>query len=175
MGNQVEEAAVRSKLAKAVRKRFDARLSERLPQFQAEKSPEIPPGDRLYAWQLAPGLSAYLLLVLFPSDDWFTLEAAWSRHQRFPVMAPPSLPHEEAKQGELRFRAHTLWADARADFWWKLGQSEISEAMELLEQPPEELLPRVETCVEAAVQDLVQHVVPYFRQLLAKQGSGFNP
>jgi hypothetical protein len=161
----VEATEVRRKLAEAVRKRFTARLNERLPQFQALRSDEIAPGGRLYGWELSPELSAYLLLVLFPHDDWFTLEVAWSDKKRFPIQAPPSLPHEEARGGELRFRAHTLWTDPRTDFWWKLDEAVLTDALELFEQPAEALLARVPACVDDAVGHVVEHVVPYLQRL----------
>lgn len=161
---------MRKALANAVRKYFTACLNEKLPQFQEIKSKDIPPGTRLYGWEVTSDVSFYLFLVIFQTRDWFTLEAAWSLNRRFPASAPPSLPYNKPKNGDLRFRLHTLWDDPRTDFWWRLTpmrslEEELDQYMN--ENPVNEAMRKVRPLIDDAIRHVVQYAMPYFQTIVA--------
>ena len=131
---------MRSKLAKAVRKEFAARLKRSLPQFKLAKlreieflgkmEKEIPPGYRLYLWDFSKDLCVYLVLCIATPKmgDAFTVECAWTRNGRFPsllgltIMHPCDFPKfgivcDEPKDGDFLFRIGELW-EPHVDHWW---------------------------------------------------------
>lgn len=166
---------MRTKLANSIRKYFKIRLMEELPQFKEIKSSDIPPGFRLYSWEVGSDLSFFLLLVLFKSRDWFTLEAAWSQKRCFPAFALPSLPNDNPRNGELRFRLHTLWDDPRVDFWWKVsGDLSIENELEQYKHKSEEPFDKenyiARSHVDEAIKYVVKFAMPYFHKIAAEYG-----
>jgi hypothetical protein len=55
---------VQSKLAKKLRKCFERRLAEEMPQFTPIQGNDIPTGDRLYEWKMGERFSAFILLAI---------------------------------------------------------------------------------------------------------------
>lgn len=166
---------MRSELGKAVRKRFGERLKEALSQFDAIKGEkQIAPGSSLYQWRLGPNLDFYLLLQVHHTEDWFTLELAWTRNGRWPAFAMlPGTPDGEPKNGDLRFRLGRLWADPREDVWWQLAPRPPAGAdfdAYTKRVPVAEALARVEPLVEDAVQRLVRYGMPYLAKVSAAHG-----
>jgi len=190
---------MRSKLGNAVRKEFESRLSQRLPQFRPVKperieifgkmEQEIPPGWRLYLWHFREDLYFYLLLVIGPQKlgDAFTVECAWTRNARFPALAdlmePYDIPrcnivHDEPKDGDFKFRIGTLW-EPRADHWWWVAprmsfeefskwvrSEEFKQGLPEPEMSIEDALRNVNTCVEDAVNHIVEYAMPYFEHII---------
>ena len=181
---------MRSELAKAVKKQFEARLKRELPQFRPVTSAETPAGCRLFEWQVASELSTFLLLVI-SRDDRFTVEGAWSSDGQFPNRLLPGYPinfpaenvrRDEPKDGRFRFRLSRLW-QPRGDPWWELvpqpSMAELQARLDRLAQgiiddpPVEEALQKVEPLVDDAVRKVALHAVPYFLEIA--RSLGFNP
>ncbi len=166
---------MRSKLATVVRREFTSRLRQELPEFAEVKTKDIPSAYRLYAWQVVPDLTCYLMLVLYRTRDWFTIEAAWSESGNFPSDALLSLPSDPPHDGALRFRLPDLWLDSSHDFWWKLGPElsplqEFEQSMNGTEEPIEVALERVPAAIDDAVHHIVRYGIPYFRTVIRSHG-----
>lgn len=166
---------MQSKLAQAVRKSFAARLRQELPQFAEIKTREIPAGSRLYGWTVAPDLTCYLLLLLAPGDDRFTVELAWSRHGQFPAFLVMRLPTDAPVDGAHRFRLPLLWTDPRQDFWWQIGPSpdparQFAGSPSASQAAMADLTQQAVTQVEDAVGHIVRDALPYFRQIAGAYG-----
>ena len=167
---------MRSKLGKAVRARFAARLRGVLPQFREIKTAEIPPGSRLYCWERAPDLSFYLLLLVFPQWDEFTIEVAWSRKGQFPDRTMFCDPDEEPQDGTLGFRLGRLW-EVNKGVWWQLTEYPSPAQLERslltgqdVMPPVEEIMPNVIPMVDDAINRIVEYAVPYFTKVAKKYG-----
>src|SRR5262249_35789805 len=144
----------------------------------------------LFGWEVGPGLSFYLLLVISAREDRFTVEVAWSRNGHFPARATPSQPidfpelnvrRDEPRDGDFRFRLARLWTPRGADPWWELApRRSLADLQEQLQQLSEGRAPNEETVDEAlnkvgplvddAVRRIVEHALPYFRGVGASHG-----
>jgi len=165
---------MRSAVARAVRNRFASRLRDEIPQFKEWGDENVSSGDRLCRWQVAPGLTFYIMLQFHRLEDWFTVELAWSRSGQWPAVAPlPSAVDEEPVSGALRFRLGRLWAPPEKDVWWELAPKPLVEAgldSFLNRVPEKDLLPKVEPAVENAIQHVVRDALPYFRKVATRLG-----
>lgn len=152
---------MRSTLSKAVRKHFDARLKEVLPHFKKRKVINLPSGVRLYAWHAAHELWFYLLLVLSPKDDSFTIEVAGSETGDFPSHLLPSSPEQSRGSHDFRFRISTMRTIPAADHWWMLCRERTLEELFLPEDPVEECMQKVIPTVDEAIEQVEEYVVPF--------------
>lgn len=171
-----------SRIAKKLRKEFEQRLVEQFPQFVRVKTCDIPPGDRLYQWEMGDGLTVYLFLALAPNRDEFTIEAAWSRKGRFPTymlcLSPVDIPEcdivrDEPRDGEYRLRLPSLWPPHR-DHWWKVSDRPDVEDMSLeelfdldaaLEAPSADVQDFVQERVAEVMELIAEYGIPYFQQV----------
>lgn len=165
---------MRAPLAKIVRKEFSARLAAVAPQFSETKEENIPPGDRLYAWEVLPTLRFYLLLQFHQYEDWFTLEVGVSRSGRWPAYALMPADPASQTQGDRRFRMGRLWAPAQQDVWWELAPRPPSGGS--LEEyarrhAVDVLLPRIGPLVEDAAGRLRDYAIPWLRKAAAEAGA----
>jgi hypothetical protein len=180
---------VRSKLGKAVRKRFRQQLCQRFPGLKEIRGAEVPPGWLVFGVEVAPDLTFYVVLVPYRQQDRFTLEGAWTRNCRFPIsvglLEPkdslvPCLYRDEPRNGDFRFRVARLWQGQ--EFEWDLAPQpsladELLKFGRLPEQPPiEEALSRVDATVYDALERIDQYLVPYFDQVAAgfSHDNGFS-
>jgi len=143
---------MRSKLGKAVRKRFDEIFTKELPQFEPVTPgkicfdntliDEIPQGDRLYLWKYKDDLYLYVFLTIATPKfgDRFTVEIAWTKNQRYPLCAfcmfPYDIPESEIQHdipinGDFRFRISELFENrSNEDFWWEVASQPTWEEFE---------------------------------------------
>lgn len=170
---------MKRELGKVLRKRFGEELRRRLPQFREAKCDRSSGTYNLYEWIAAAGLHIYLVLQIHTRDDRFTIELSWSRHGRFPehlgLLYPRDLPvsrisRDRPKDGEFRFRLPYLYA--LKDVWWELNPTPTLE--QILEQqraltegggvPDASIqagLDRVDPCVQDAVDQILEHGLPF--------------
>ena len=164
---------MRAPLAKAVRKEFATRLKEVVPEFVEAKGENIPPGDRLFLWEVSDELRFYLLLQFHPYEDWFTLEVAVSRSGHWPAFALlPNSPEADVRDNDLRFRLGRLWAPPQQDVWWELApRPECGASMDeyMKRVPVDDLFPRVKPLVDDAVQRVVEYGAPYFQRAASER------
>lgn len=170
------------KIRKELIARFPQELERRLPQFQrhTEKC-----DDPIWAWQLAPNLTFFVMLQPRDNKDQFFVEIDWSDDGKFPIDAPSSRrPKVEVPQWRLRLAE--LWATGPVSDAWEIvpdetdAESEAKEAalergditmLEYLRKvPEEEVLPRVAPLVEDAVQKLIDYGLPLFREVAEHRG-----
>jgi hypothetical protein len=175
---------MRKEIGEAVRKRFNARMKEALPQFRELKSAGltgIASGSRVYCCQAAPELSFFLILVPSVMDlDRFTLEGAWSKDGRVPSRLGFLTDQPD---GSLRFRIPSLWEVPHGDYWWELTETRSTNAMtseefedwlrnqeQVLKERIEEGLRRIPGCVDEAIERIVKYALPYFDGVAKAQG-----
>lgn len=123
-----DEKVIR-KLGQAVRRAFDSRLIQRLPQFVNYK-PAVASGAtagcRYYRCAVAPDLCFYLLLDMHGKRDAFTVEIAWATVDEW-------VPHqmvfgldEVPNNGIFHFRLTHLLEDSHTDLWWEFARTRTS-------------------------------------------------
>jgi hypothetical protein len=124
---------VKGSLAKAVLGEFEKQLRQALPDFKPVTNPNLPSGDRpsvcrLYGYKVGETLSLYVHFQTHRSEDSFTVEIAWSRHDQGPLpfmVNPPS--HDDAAHREAaRFRLGRLWVSR--DVWWDVASVAVAPA-----------------------------------------------
>jgi hypothetical protein len=175
---------VRSKLGKAVRDRFRKQMSLRFPGFKETRGAEVPAGWQVFGLEVAPDMAFYVVLAIFPKEDRFAFEGAWTRNGRFPayvgLLNPKGFPdaavrRDEAHSGDFRFRLANLWQPR--DHSWDLvpppslqefmrQQNEMIRHGKLPEEPPiEEALGKVDALVDDALAKIDEYLLPYFDQV----------
>jgi hypothetical protein len=180
---------MRSKLAQAVRRQFEEQLHATCPQFARDREALLPPGWNAYRWQARPDLACYLVLCLHSKQDSFAVECAWSSNGPFPkgtLRSPRDIEfsrirRDEPKDGEFRFRLALLWQD-RDHWWWLVPEEQVNarltrfeeallsgddaEIRKWQEDPPiEEAKANVRPMVDAAMEKITLHALPYFEKL----------
>lgn len=164
---------MRAPLAKLVRKDFAIRLKSVAPHSSEAKGENIPAGDRLFVWEVAPTLRFYLLLQIHQHEDWFTIEVGISRTGRWPAYALTSVEPDSHVQGDSRFRLGRLWTPPQRDLWWELAPLPPSGASfeAYANRPPvESLLSKVSLLVEDAVRRFEEYGMPWLREVAIKAG-----
>lgn len=161
---------MRSALGKELRKRFEARLGEALPGFEPVQGAEIPSGHRLFAWQVGPNLTFFILLELHHLKDWFNLSLAWSEKNAWPSL--PGWLDDPPREGEKSFRLRELWNRDRLEPWWELAPAPTFENLDLTSPPPPmgEALARIEPLVEDAIHHLLREGLDYMKKVAAEHG-----
>jgi hypothetical protein len=153
---------MRSKLRRELVDRFSSQIALRLPQFQRRISFEGLDPCPIWAWELSPALTCFVMLQPFEDWDQFVIEIGWSENREFPWRTPPSGPLK-FEPPRFRVRLARLWATGkRADVWsivpagGQQGEQATSE---------EDLFPRVSELVADAVQKLIVFGMPVFQRL----------
>jgi hypothetical protein len=164
---------MRKELVKAVKIAFDARISKMLSQFQeVTEGEEVPPQTVLYCWKVDASLWFYLFLQFHRNEDWFTIEAAWTRLGKWPDSPLGREPELHSQDGQVRFRLGKLW-EPRKDVWWELApRPHFVTVLEAFYHPPlEKALQRVESLVDDAIGHIQRDGIPYFERVRVAQGS----
>jgi hypothetical protein len=169
---------MRAALATAVRKAFERKLKDELPQFRRVEGLAVPDVCRVYEWKVTEPFRLYLMLQLHRQEDSFTLEIGWSLNGRWPEHSsfPDTLP-DVSSFSEVTFRIGLLWSRS-PDFWWDLAPRPSSVPLEEalkdyeafvegFKKRPDvsEGLAKVEPLVEDAFARLRQHALPYFKKI----------
>ena len=71
---------MRKEVGKPLREYFQERLAKELPQFRTVKGEEIPVGCMLYSLTPVENLTFFVLLEIYPKEDWFNVSIAWSEN-----------------------------------------------------------------------------------------------
>jgi len=182
---------MRTKIAKAVREVFARKLQQELGRFAPVERQRICAGDRLFGWQIAPDVNAYIYLFISPkyNQDRFAVELACSAGE-FPVQMARQPSYKIS--GAVRFRLPQLykdqWPKKNWEPMWEVGPHDnpreaIARAVahikvgEIPGRKDEGLLPIEQAIqfVEPQVQDAIDKIrtfgIPFFREF-AKQNSG---
>jgi hypothetical protein len=167
--------------AKKVRQRFGERFLNEFKEFAKAKEQPFK-GEVLYSSVLPHGITAFVLLLIGPREDRFTLEVAWSEGGQFPTelfcQLPSGVPDRGVKpdppvNGQVRFRISEFWAPG-VDEWWYLSGSRptLEESMrELVAQDwanptfPSYSDEQVGRIVDLAIEAIGRFVMPYFNEL----------
>ena len=158
---------MRSKLAAAVRKRFAQRMKQEFPHFKQVKEPTAR-DLMLFRSDAIPPAVAYIALQMHSNLDWFTLEGAYTKRNRFPADMPPLGPGSPGESGDLRFRLSELWTKPPRDIWWEfLPRPTVENTLEYFQNPPaiDGLLSKVDSLVDDAIERISKHAVPHFERL----------
>ncbi|HKI10502.1 MAG TPA: hypothetical protein VKA02_00205 [Candidatus Acidoferrum sp.] len=175
---------MRTKIAQAVRAVFARKLQQEIGQFAPVETRRIRAGDRLFGWQMAPDMNAYIYLFISPkyNQDRFAIELACSAGE-FPMQMAREPSHTE--RGAVRFRLPQLykdqWPKRNWEPMWEVGPHEnpreaIARAVsqikvgELTGRKDEGLLPLEQAMqfVEPQTQDAIDKIrtfgIPFFRE-----------
>lgn len=168
---------MRAAIAKAVRKAFERRLKDELPQFRRVHGLALPDECRVYEWKVTELFRLYLMLQLHRQEDSFTIEIGWSLNGRWPEDAElPDVPPDVGENRATRFRIGLLWSK-NPDFWWDLAPRPsavpLEEALkdydaflEGFRRPDlSEGLAKVEPVLKDAFARLREHALPYFERI----------
>ncbi len=154
------------KVATALKREFEGELKKTLPIFRRVRGTKGPP---LYSWNPQGSLTFFLLLVIDPLWERFTVEVAWSSRPEFPWNGDLFCsPFEWTDEGR-RFRLARLIAENMTDVWWELAPKPGLEDIPAIITVPstEALLTEIPKRVREAVEQISFHAVPYFEKLLS--------
>jgi hypothetical protein len=169
---------MRSVVAKEIRKQFAARLKQVLPGFRATKNEHVPPGDRLFEWKAAPGLSIFLALQPASDYDEFTMEVSWSTDGEYPILEFNDSPWERTRKRKMRFRLCHFWTEQ--DEWFYVCPRPSEEHLkayffgggtDYYPESAEEAVRRVPGLIDEVFRRIQDHAVPYFRKIALDLGT----
>jgi hypothetical protein len=149
---------MRSELGKECRKLFRKMMAVEFPEYHEDKGQIVPPGWYVWTRQHTSKLWLHILLVVHPTSDEFTTEAAWSHDGKtkgYTVQQPEKFMSEAN-----RVRVSRLWCGR--DDWWLVFVRK--------NDPVEQCLPVVASTVWDAGEKLKEHLVPAFEQIVQKHG-----
>jgi len=158
------------RVAIALKREFESQLKRALPNFGRVSGTKGPP---LYSWNPQESLSFFLLLVIDPHWERFTVEVAWSSRPEFPWNGDLfSSPFELTDEGK-RFRLARLINETGPDVWWELApRPQLEDIPAAIMPSAETLLTKVPKRVREAVDQICSHAAPYFEKIrLASAGS----
>jgi hypothetical protein len=157
-------------LSKEVRRRFEQQFRNEFPNFRRKSGEVLPPGTHLYERRVDEcGLSLFLVLLLSPKDDRFTIELGWGKGGVFPQNI--QIGPEKATDSGVSFRLASLWLGAGRDHWWWLGRERTLEEIGagISDGTLEEKAARIDSQVTDAVQRLKELALPYFENVLSEK------
>jgi len=160
---------MRSSLSKPLRETFEKSLKERLKSAKRVSLKSAPSGSLAWLIDENEKAAAYVVLVISPRSDRFTLELAWSSHKRIPDQAE-KLPGEEGDSGELRFRLSRLWRPNGFEVWYDLEYEEdYPDLKDFNAFPADENLcqQRIPVKVSRALDALERHGIPYLKRSIS--------
>jgi hypothetical protein len=173
---------MRKEIYKELVTRFTRELEQRLPQFQ-RGGVERDAGDiPIWAWELAPKVTFFVLLNVADNDDDFAIEVGWSDDGKYPWRSR-GFRFTQLDAPTTRERLSFLWVTGKREYRWsivpresadtylaKMAARRRGEKVSLRPPPAEEALPRVAPLVEDAVQKLIDYGLPLFRRVVEQRG-----
>lgn len=172
---------MRAKISKVTKKTFKMVMKKAMPEFNPIAIDGLPMGCQVYERKIFDSISLYVMLIISPKYDQFTLELAWSEQCRFPVSwGGLTLPDDPPRDGEMRFRMQRLWGEqVGEDIWWSIGNKLSDNAwMDLdallqMDPPVDETIKRVRPQVIDAVAKIRSHAFPYFKRICSERDIDF--
>ena len=168
---------MRKQIAKVLREAFESKVRERLPGFRPEKVRIGSRTETVFGRRCDANLFFFILLVLDPKRDWFTVESGWSNNGKFPADELPDIPTEKTcGRAAMLFRVPFLWA--KKDEWWELAPEWSDEDWdewlfndkERPDEPTEVVLAKVPPVVDEVIDKIQKHLIPFFRRVSARHG-----
>jgi hypothetical protein len=179
---------MRSPIREELMSRFAPELGRRLPQFQ-RGGKERGAGDiPMWAWEIAPSLTFFVMLQPFEDKDQFTVEIAWSDDGKFPWRELGANLFK-IESPRCRRRLARLWSKSQVDPTWEIVRSrtfeetsarikalsrgdreEVQRLDQLVEVSVEKAIPRVAPLVADAVQKLIDYGLPLFQRVVEQRG-----
>ena len=136
-------------------------MAAEFPEYQEDKRQVVPPGWYVWTRQHTSSLWLHILLVVHPTRDQFTAEAAWSHDGK---TKGHTVQQQEKFMSEANdIRVSRLWCGR--DDWWLVFVRESD--------PVEKCLPVVAEKVSDAAEKLKQYLAPVFEKIVLKHGN--NP
>ena len=156
---------MRRQLGNECRKAFRQMMRTHFPAYNEDRSLVQPPGTYMWSRQDASGIWFYISLVIHPTHDEFTVEAAWNFEHK---NSKPIYDIKEdyiIRQPEL-FRPNHLWSGK--DYWWcfVLRPQEYAKVILYKDDPIEQCLPLVAPAAEDAAVKLKKHLIPLFERVV---------
>jgi hypothetical protein len=162
---------MRKELSKETRKSFRAMMTAEFPDYKADKEQIVPLGWYVWSRRHPSGLFFHVLLVIDPTNDNFTTEAAWDFDGKMPSTLHVGGDQQEIlASGPLHFRTWWLSNNGQMDNWWELVLKPGDEQSFLNPDPIDKCLPLVAPAVREAGDKLRDHLLPLFGRLALKYG-----
>jgi hypothetical protein len=159
---------MRSVLTKTLQIEFKGAFASRFKIFEEARLSSAPPGSR--AWNViktARG-SGYIILIISPRDDRFTIEIARSESGVIPEATADGPSNCELKS-ECRFRISRIWQEFGFETWYNLQKEDDTDAESSPLYPAGECLQRIPGKVVLAIEAIERFGIPYLeRHLLEK-------
>jgi hypothetical protein len=143
-------------------------MATEFSEYKEDKRQIVPAGRYVWTRQHPSGIWLHVLLIIHPTKEQFTIEAAWD----FDSKLPSSLPGVSDIFDRPRlFRVNFLWA--KKDYWWPLvlRPEEYERNIFYKDDPIELCLPLVAPAVWDADEKLKEHLVPVFEKIVRKHGN----
>ncbi len=156
---------MRTALIKALKLAFEEKLKERIESATRVALPAGPPGSLAWLVGQDQRATAYVILVVSPRDDRFTVEVAWSLKKRLPDHTG-KVPGEDQDEVELRFRLSRLWQPTGFEVWYDLQHEEDypNSGPYSPSAPEQPCLDRIPAKVMRSLDALEAHGMPYLKR-----------
>jgi hypothetical protein len=157
---------MRSLFGKCLRDLFEKRIKQRFVGVKPIPL-SLPPGSRAWLLGSTNTANAYLLLILSPRNERFTIELAWSEKKRLPERSD-MMPGEPSAEGELRFRISRLWQPTGFEVWYDLEYDKDypDSGPSSVYAPEEPCMARIPVKVDRAMNAIEEHGIPYFEKVV---------
>jgi len=173
-------------VAKRLFAAFDLRMRDTLPAFvRSANAAKALREFREYHWEIAKVATSFLLVVVSPNSDAFTIEGAWSKNGKFPFQLNPmsplgnqnaDIPPADPIDGEFRFRIPELW-DVGSDTWWHVRGDHDMRDVDLdtflntdwsNTDVPDYSDAQIEQVVGEAIRRINTHAIPFMCEGMSK-------
>jgi len=159
---------MRGSLVKQLRAVFEEGLKRRVKDVR--RFPLASASSGSIAWVIGENekAAAFIVLVVSPRNDRFTIEVAWSTKKRLPEQAD-MVPGEEGNSGELRFRLSRIWQRSGFETWYDLEHEEDYPDVRNFDPfPPDESVcfKRIPAKANRALDALEAHGIPYLKEVV---------
>ncbi|MDQ2087175.1 hypothetical protein RBH29_12130 [Herbivorax sp. ANBcel31] len=180
---------MRSVVAKELRKKFSKMFIQKYPFFKETKDIDVPPGCRVYQRKYETGFIFFLILIISPKADNYTLEFGWNRENKVPNYNAPYISREKfitpeevmnifaesstlcARLGRLTHpmlqigKVYVLGRDLD-----ELSLDDDLFNFDIEEVPLEESLKNLEESLIDVMEKLNKYIIPLFKRVAERNG-----
>lgn len=149
---------------------FFQELQHCFPEVSKVTDAEVPSSCIVYDFKRTGAVAFFLMLMLSPKRDEFTIELSWSNNGKYPD-TPIGLPDYAIQKIQGAIRITRLWTGpAGSEFWWTVPLGRTLAEHRSDSPPGEETLARVNDTVQERVTDAIskirEHVLPFIRRVV---------
>ena|ERR1700722_5375516 len=162
---------MREELEKECRAVFRRMITVEFPDYLEDKAQAVKKNRCIRTWQHPCGVWFHLILMIHPTRDKFTVEAAWDFDGKLgPLQIVAQEEMEEIFERPILFRMNFFWSGK--DYWWPLVlcPEELANNIFYKDDPLEDCFPLVAPAMQDATKKIKEHLLPIFEKIMRLRG-----